>query len=233
VLKQLVPRPIKRRVKQTLNRRALDVTLNEIAHLPAGELPSADLLERLQKAWDNEGMAAQTAYLREVARHASQTDGPILECGSGLTTLIIGLLAGRRSIKSWTLEHFADWHKRVSETLARQQITTVTNYLAPLRDYGEFSWYDPPREGLPDRFSLIVCDGPPGSTKGGRYGVIPVLKDKLAPGTIILLDDADREAEADALRRWSELLELSISLHEETRGKYAVVTILGLRDKNQ
>lgn len=233
MLKQLVPRPVKRRVKETLNRRALDVTLNEIAHLPSGELPSAALLEKLQRAWDNEGMAAQTAYLREVARHASQTSGPILECGSGLTTLIIGSLAGRRGIQSWTLEHFADWHKRVSETLARQQIRTVNNYLAPLRDYGEFSWYDPPREALPDRFALIVCDGPPGATKGGRYGVIPVLKEKLAAGTIILLDDADREAEAEALRRWSELLELTISLHEETRGKYAVVTILGLRDKNQ
>src|SRR5262249_4210812 len=158
-------------------------------------------LKRLQTAWDNEGMAAQTAYLREVARHASQTSGPILECGSGLTTLIIGLFAGRRGIKSWTLEHFAAWHQRVSETLARLQISTVKNYLAPLKDYGEFSWYDPPREGLPDRFSLIVCDGPPGSTKGGRYGVVPVLKDKFAPSTIILLDDADREAEADALRR--------------------------------
>jgi hypothetical protein len=232
LLKQLVPRPIKQRVKQTLNRRALDATLNEIAHLPSGALPSADLLESLQRAWDNEGMAAQTSYLREVARHASETAGPILECGSGLTTLIIGLLAGRRGIESWTLEHFPDWHKRVSETLARQRISTVTNYLAPLRDYGDFSWYDARPERLPERFSLIVCDGPPGSTKGGRYGVVPILKEKLARGTIILLDDAHREAEAEALRRWSELLELSISLHEETRGKYAVVTILGLRDKN-
>jgi len=229
VLKQLVPRPVKQKIKQTLNRRALDATLDEIAHLPAGELPSADLLQRLQQAWDNEGMAAQTAYLREVALHASQASGPILECGSGLTTLIIGLFAGRRGIKSWTLEHFPDWHQRVSQTLARQRISTVNNYLSPLKDYGDFSWYDPPREGLPDSFSLIVCDGPPGSTKGGRYGVVPILKEKLAPGTIILLDDADREAEADALRRWSEILELSISLQAETRGKYAVVTILGLR----
>jgi hypothetical protein len=233
VLKRLVPRPVKQKIKNTLNQRALDATLNEIALLPLGELPPVELLERLQTAWDNEGMAAQTAYLREVARHASQTPGPILECGSGLTTLIIGLLAGRRNIESWTFEHFAEWHKRVSETLARQGITTVNNCLAPLRDYGDFSWYDPPRETLPDRFSVIVCDGPPGSTKGGRYGVVPVLKDKLAPGTIILLDDADREAEADALKRWSELLELSISLHEETRGKYAVITVLGLRDINQ
>jgi hypothetical protein len=232
VLKRLVPRPVKQKIKNTLNQKALDATLNEIARLPSGELPPSDLLERLQTAWDNEGMAAQTAYLREVARHASQTPGPILECGSGLTTLLIGLLAGRRNIASWTLEHFPDWHKRVSETLARQKITAVHNCLAPLRDYGDFSWYDPPREKLPDKFSLIICDGPPGSTKGGRYGVVPVLKEKLAPGTIILLDDADREAEADALKRWSELLELSISLHEETRGKYAVITILGLRDIN-
>ena len=233
MLKRLVPRPIKQKIKNTLNQRALHATLNQIARLPPRELPPAHLLKRLQTAWDNEGIAAQTAYLLEVARHVSQTSGPILECGSGVTTLLIGLLAERRGVHSWTLEHFPEWHKRVTEALARQNITSVNNCFAPLRDYGDFSWYDPPREGLPDKFSLIVCDGPPGSTKGGRYGVVPVLKEKLAPGTIILLDDADRDAEADALRRWSELLELSISLHEETRGKYAVITILGLRGINQ
>ena len=229
MLKRLVPRPVKEKIKHTLHERALEQTLNEIARLPVGTLPSPALLQKLQIGWDNEGMAAQTAYLREVAQHAAQTTGPILECGSGLTTFILGFLAGRRGFETWTLEHVADYHKRVSETLTRHSIPRVNNCLVPLRDYGEFSWYDPPLERLPDRFSLIVCDGPPGSTKGGRYGVVPVLKTRIAAGTIILLDDADREAETDALRRWSESLEVSVSFHQETRGKYAVITVLGLR----
>jgi hypothetical protein len=40
-----------------------------------------------------------------------------------------------------------------------------------------------------------VCDGPKGTTRGGRYGLAPVMKDRLAPGCIVLLDDTSREAE--------------------------------------
>ena len=230
MLKRFIPRPIKQKLKKTLQQRALDRTLTEIAQL-SPEIPPTSLLERLQTAWDNEGMAAQTSYLREVAQHAATTSGPVLECGSGLTTLVVGLLAGRREVDLWTLEHYADWHRRVSETLARNNVTRVNNCLAELKDYGDFAWYDAPLEKLPKKFSLVICDGPPGSTKGGRYGLVPVLKDRLAPGTIILLDDAHREEEAVALERWQKLLELSVSFHEETRGKYAVITVLGLRDK--
>lgn len=233
MLKQLVPRPIKDKIKRKLQQRALDAVLKEMVRLPPDKSLPTSFLEKLKATWDNEGWAAQTAYLREVELQALNTPGPILECGSGLTTLLVGMIAGRRRIDLWTLEHFEEWHNRVSETLARHHLGAVNNCLAPLKDYGDFSWYDPPLDRLPDSFSLVICDGPPGSTKGGRYGLIPVLKDRLAPGTIILLDDADRDAEADALKRWSELLELNVSFHEETRGKYAVITILGVPDKNQ
>ena len=52
------------------------------------------------------------------------------------------------------------------------------------------------------QFALVVCDGPPADTVGGRYGLVPIMRDRLAPGCAILLDDAEREHERAIARRW-------------------------------
>jgi len=57
---------------------------------------------------------------------------------------------------------------------------------------------------------MVICDGPPGATKGGRYGLVPVMKDRLRTGSFILLDDAAREQEQEIARRWMSELDASI-----------------------
>jgi hypothetical protein len=73
---------------------------------------------------------------------------------------------------------------------------------SPLGQYGEFDWYCPNMETLPDRFSVVTCDGPPGDTLGGRYGLVPVMHHHLRSGSVILLDDAEREHEQEVAKRW-------------------------------
>lgn len=55
---------------------------------------------------------------------------------------------------------------------------------------------------MPDRFTLVICDGPPGSIRGGRYGLVPIMKERLKPGCVILLDDAAREQEQTIAGKW-------------------------------
>src|SRR5713101_1399012 len=95
-LKQLIPPPLKRAVKETRFKWKLRRAFRRIANLPPGQIPTAEMLVDLQIAWGNEGYAARTDFLQEVAERAVITSGPILECGSGLTTILFGLLAGRR-----------------------------------------------------------------------------------------------------------------------------------------
>jgi hypothetical protein len=71
---------------------------------------------------------------------------------------------------------------------------------APLEEKGEFAWYRVPN-GLPDWFALVICDGPPGTTEGGRYGLMPVMRERLT-GSIIVLDDTNRTKEQAILNRW-------------------------------
>jgi len=220
--KRLLPSGIKRAGKKALLKQTFRQAMLKISELREGELPGRDLLHQLQTGWGNEGFAARYDYLEEVIKQAATTSGPILECGSGLTTILLGLFAGRRGVQVCSLEHTSEWRERVVGVLERYAIPNVQVCLSPLVDHGGFSWYEPPQ--LPDQFSMVVCDGPPGSTSGGRYGLMPVMMTRLSNGTVILLDDADRTGEAEVLHRWTLEQRVNVVLREAPTGAFALVT---------
>jgi hypothetical protein len=222
LLRRFVPPAIRSAVRRAYERRTLDDALRHIGRLPAGEVPSRQLLDDLQNGWANDGMAGRTDYLLEVCRHAMSARGPILECGSGLTTLLIGLFAGRRGVATCTLEHMAEWRDLVARALTRHHIPGRLE-LAPLTDYGSFTWYRLP-ERLPQAFALVVCDAPPSDTPGGRYGLMPLLRQRLARGATVLLDDAERAGEREVLARWAEEDGAETTVRETASGTFAIVS---------
>ena len=166
--------------------------------------PSPDLIAKLVTTWANEGFSALDEFIFALIRQARQTPGPILECGSGLSTLLLGLEAQRRGGKVWTLEHHPIWANRMRSELRTWGINSVEVCDAPLRRQGDFAWYDAPLKRMPTDFSLVVCDGPPGDTLGGRYGMLPIMRRHLRPGCVILLEDYQRPEEQAAAARWVE-----------------------------
>ncbi|HEY0386090.1 MAG TPA: hypothetical protein VGC64_08760 [Pyrinomonadaceae bacterium] len=223
-IKRMVPRAIKEATKRALLARTFRRTVQAIMALPAGELPSRELLADLQRGWSNEGMAADIDYIEEVARRALGASGPVLECGSGLTTILLGLLAGKRGVGVWSLEHLPEWQQRVESALKQSGIPNVHVCLAPLKSYGAFSWYDAPLLTMPENFQLIVCDGPPEITPGGRYGLLPVMRERIHAGASILLDDANRASESRVLKMWAAEAKMSISFRQLPGGAFALAT---------
>src|SRR5262245_14001731 len=104
---------LKSTARAWLNNQKLEHAMRRISQLEAGELPSRELLTELLAGWSNEGFAARIEYIEEVAKRALARGGPILECGSGATTILMGLLAQKREREVWSLEHSAEWFEKV------------------------------------------------------------------------------------------------------------------------
>lgn len=138
----------------------------------------------------------------------------IVECGAGVSTLVLGYLAqqqGRGHVT--TLEHDPTWAARVTRWVADhglQEVVTVV--LAPIVQQagpdGPVAWYSPAEvdqaviQGPP--IDLLFVDGPPLVPGGsGRYPVLARLGPVVAADGWIVLDDARRPGEIRLARDWA------------------------------
>jgi len=222
LIKKVLPTSVKDKIKSINRERQLGVAVKRLTAAAENGAPRADVLAELERAWGEDGFRAVGGYLEEVARFATEVRGPVLEIGSGLTTLILGALVARRGIPVWTLEHHPEYFAHTQELLKRVGLSNVHLTLAPLRDYGDFCWYDAPLDVLPRDFSLVIADGPPGDVKGGRFGLLPVLRSHFAPGVVVLLDDAERGREQAVLEKWKSEYGLSQQLHTRSGKAWAI-----------
>lgn len=155
----------------------------------------------LSWGWGNARWRGSCEFLRAVALVTLKSDGMIVEAGSGLTTIVIAAYAGpqRRVV---ALEHDSQWRRRVLHVANRFHNCDVR--LAPLVNYGDYDWYSTDALSGIGRVGMLVVDGPPGETRGGRYGALPQLVTKSSSPAIVLLDDVDRPVEARILIRWQK-----------------------------
>ncbi|WP_420466577.1 hypothetical protein [Panacagrimonas sp.] len=195
----------------SLKLAALNLAVRRLQRLPAGQSPGWLDVVLLALAWGNLGYAAGFAYLRHVGRKVAASQGPILECGSGATTLLIAALTAPRGIDFVVLEHNREWFEHLARVLRALGLGHVKLRHAPLVTYAGYRWYEPPAEPAAGHFHLVVCDGPPGSTPGGRYGLMPVMGPRLSSNCVILLDDTHRQAERRIIEMWRRYRRLSVS----------------------
>lgn len=218
--------PVLRQIAAYQRDREIARALEEIRRLPKGQPPKRDLIAKLHAAWGNPDFSASVSYLEAASRHAVGTQGAVLECGSGVSTVLLGALAQLNGFEVWTLEHEAAWHAVVARELHRHGIRTVHLCLAPLKEVdADVSWYDVSALSLPKMISLVICDGPPNwTTPGARYGVIPVMRDRLAKGWNILLDDANAARKTGMLNRLASESGVMIDTQTHPDGSFVWVT---------
>ena len=162
--------------------------------------------ETLWRVWGNQWsaqvdeMAVLVGAVRSTAKlsDAAGAPLPILEIGSGITTLIM-VAACEEPRQVWALEHDANWLARVSAEARKWEAVDLKVCYAPLlptwRGDGiepGGAWYTLPPE-LPEQFGMIFVDGPPRDAGNDREGIMQGLDltRALAPGGILVMDDAD------------------------------------------
>ncbi len=172
----------------------------------ADRTETPETYRELIQAWDNPWCAASDllAVATELARRA---DGPILECGSGLTSLA---MAAATDQEVHSLEHDAGWQAKVAQEARRAGLTNLTVYYFPLRD----GWY----AYRPGRnYSLVLCDGPP-RDKSDRAGLFE--RDDFIQGPLIM-DDVDDPRYLAMLTEWAESRDRKVTVFGEHR-KFAI-----------
>jgi hypothetical protein len=127
----------------------------------------------------------------------------ILECGSGVSTVLLARLLHQRERGVITsLEHDPHWATLIRDHLQREHLADVARVIhAPLR--GDPPWYR--LDQMPDEIDLLIVDGPPAFDPGHGAPRAPALvqfDDKLVHGAAVILDDIDRPGEQQVLATW-------------------------------
>ncbi len=132
----------------------------------------------------------------------------VVECGSGLSTLVLARVCHNIGAELHSLESDDRFISSTRSYLDLYQLTGDSSSLhhAPLIEHeiaGEhWRWYrydKLPAAGI----GLLLIDGPVGRLhRHARYPALPLLHDRLADGCLIVLDDADRADEREIVERW-------------------------------
>jgi len=208
-LKHPALRAVKRRLRdaraRARRRRAWPRFSAAVAELraQAPAEPSQALLAELRASWGDPDSAPTGLMIAAVrAFQAARGDG--VECGSGLSTVVLGVYAEALDRRWWALDQHPPWAERVSDSLDRLGLGAARVLDAPLTAYDGYEWYRIPPE-LPAAIDFVLCDGPPADGERiqlARYGLVPTLGDRFSDDITILLDDAARPGEQAVLDLW-------------------------------
>jgi hypothetical protein len=222
-----VARTIRDSLRSSLRRIQLRSALSSLERvLDRNALPDSQLMKQLVQSWGNEAWSASEPFLNAILQWLPRTQGAIVECGSGLSTLMLGVAASKSARIVCSLENDPDWEARVRAAIPERVRPSVRLLSTPIRSYGDFDWYTTEGKAIPAQIGFVICDGPPGSTRGGRYGLVPVLEKAFAPGCIVLLDDTQRDAEREVMELWCSKFGAQIVDRGET---YCALRIGGAR----
>lgn len=156
------------------------------------------------------GFAGSPDFLRLVADYAAQDDvGHILECSSGLSTIVIAQalkLKGKGHV--YSLENDAAYADITRSNLKQHGLEDwATVITAPLTEHDlngrKYNWYDIDGKIPELEFDGLVIDGPPWSVStNARYPAGPLLFHRLKPTAHVFLDDYCREEEQNCVDMW-------------------------------
>lgn len=203
LVKRLLPRTlihIFRSARSTVQRALLPVAISLLPK-SGGVCPSPWVIALLRFAWGNP-WAASVDYIVAACRLAVESRQTILECGSGLTTIVIGHVVRGTGARLFSLENDREWHHRMSAEVQRLGLDATVVLYAPLVSYQSFDWYEVPPQLNGVTLDIILCDGPPGSVRGGRSGAMFVIGDRVSDRCRILVDDVYRAEEREMVNLW-------------------------------
>jgi predicted O-methyltransferase YrrM len=141
--------------------------------------------------------AVEGDFAGMIARELERAPQLVVECGSGVTSLVIANQLRRNgSGRLISFDHDTGYASRCTALLDRAGLGDFARVVeAPLRpqQVGErtVDWYDRSvvEEAIEDKIDVLVVDGPPQISPWARWPALEVLYPRLAEGAVVLMDD--------------------------------------------
>lgn len=174
-------------------RRLAGTTLSDIADKFREGTETVDDYNEVYRYGGN-NYAADPGTLALVTGIARKCAGPIIETGSGLSSVLMGLVTDQ---VVYSLEHSQRYGLQTLEWCEQAGVVNVGVCNAPLKDF----WYDIEAFDLPEKFAFGFCDGPP-RMFGTRMRFFEVIAPRC---TLVLVDDFKSDnGFARQVNEWAE-----------------------------
>lgn len=175
-------------------RRQAGLSLKHVCEKIRADAETADDYAEAIRAANNH-WGAQTDVLSAAVALARKATGPIIEAGSGLTTV---LMAAATDQKVWCIEHHPLYALKTEMMADEAGVENICIVTCPLKD----GWYDlsSDMDALPAKFAVGLVDGPP-RLLGDRMKFFEVFGHRT---TAVLCDDADDSEYLSKLRTWAD-----------------------------
>jgi hypothetical protein len=189
-------------------------------------LPIRRVFEDITNHSHNPSYALPGAGLEACYHAAREAKGAILEVGSGLSTLVMGLAVDGTDTLIHTLENDLKHFHKTSAMLSRYGIRNVVLHYAPLMPYDGFDWYGVDMDSLPGAFDVAVIDGP-ARKLAKRDGLFKVMPERIKSARVWIVDDMADPRQAAMLQEYGP--DRSVVIHEEMAGPtphfYAIASL--------
>ncbi|NLT72663.1 MAG: class I SAM-dependent methyltransferase [Chloroflexi bacterium] len=169
-------------------------------------------------------MALDGIELDAVVSHAMLTDARVIvECGSGVSTLMLGnLLKTRQAGHLYALEEDELWHRHMAELVSAQGLGQYVDVVhAPIAE----GWYSTSvAETVLARaphVDLLLVDGPQTKAGQSRHDALRFFRGALDATSTVMLHDVNRAEEREVLTRWigADAVKVDRILGEEAGGR--------------
>ena len=172
-----------------LKRRNPENLRKEVDLIKAGKESDRDLVV-LKKAYGNARYISTEEILLTLIALSRSVSGNILECGSGLSTIVMAAANPENTV--YALEQDAIYGVWAQSLLDCYGIKNAKILLTVATD----GWYTVP-EGLPD-FDMVYCDGP----RGERGKMFERISGKIKKNAFMVFDDFGHRTFEKDLEKW-------------------------------
>lgn len=190
-------------------RRIMETTLTELAPKFRDGIETDDDFNEVAR-YANNNYAADAGVLAVCVGVARKCRGPIIEAGSGISSVLMAAASGQTV---YSLEHEQHWASSTLKWAEEAGTPNIGLCCAPLVD----GWYDLEPFDLPGKFALGFCDGPP-RLYGTRMRFFEVFGDRCE---VIIADDVKADNNfALEVHKWAE----SRGRNVQILGRVALIT---------